>query len=466
MSKNPISTSSSSKGWIYIPVEVKVRELQAKTLLAGFAAERGYNVVMGEAHAVRRCLHQMPAGVVLEKGVAPSKNESFRFSKSKGHRVMSWCEEGLVFFDDEDYVRRKITPEDLRDCDCFFAWGPYQADLLAAKFPDMADKILQVGNPRMDLLKPEFRGVFDEEAEALKKKHGKFILINTNFSHCNHSKGADGYFQLIHGKITTPEEEAFTRAWLAHKQALFSAFKDAIPKLGVRYPDHKIIVRPHPGESHNTYRDLFKDLRNVQVIHEGGVMPWLRAAEVLVHNGCFTGIEALLIGCPAIAYRPVLSATYDQYLPNSVNVQADDEASLFSSLDRLLVEKDRDAFVDLPEGFEVLSKHLVNMSGVEISCESILDEVDKLPRPLPNKNRRPWFMLHRLHLPSYLRLYTFIEKRITGLGDRGDYSRQKFKGLDPDELDAGIALFKNVTERFSGLRCRPLGEDLFWLRSK
>jgi surface carbohydrate biosynthesis protein len=460
------SESSNSKNWIYIPVEVKVRELRAKTLLANFAADRGYNVVLGEAHAVRRCLHQMPAGVVLEKGVAPSKNESFRFAKAKGHRVMSWCEEGLVFFNDEDYVRRKITPEDLRACECFFAWGPYQAELLSSKNPDMTERILQVGNPRMDLLKPNFRGVFDQEAASIKQKYGKFILINTNFSHCNHSKGEDGYFQLIQGKITTPEEERFTRAWLAHKQALFTAFKDVIPKLGIKYPDTKIIVRPHPGENSDTYRTLFKELENVQVVHEGGVMPWLRAAEVLVHNGCFTGIEALLIACPAIAFRPVQSEIYDQYLPNSVNVQADNESALFSALDRLLVEKDRGAFIDLPEGFAALSKHLVTHSEKETSCDAILDEVKKLPYPLSNLNRRPWFALHRIHLSGYLRLYTFIEKMLTGQGDRGDYSRQKFPGLAHEELQSEITLIQNVTGRFSGVKSRQLGEDLFWLKSE
>ncbi len=458
-------TVSKSKGWIYIPVEVKVRELQAKTLLAGFAAERGYNVVIGEAHAVRRCLHQMPAGVVLEKGVAPSKTEGFHFAKAKGHRVMSWCEEGLVFFNDEDYIRRKINPEDLRDCECFFAWGPYQANVLGAAFPDMADKILEVGNPRMDLLKPDFRGVFDQEAAALKEKHGKFILVNTNFSHCNHSKGEDGYFQLIQGKMTSPEVEAFTRAWLAHKEVLFSAFKDAIPKLGERYPDMKVIVRPHPGENHDTYRDLYKDLPNVEVIHEGGVMPWLRAAEVLVHNGCFTGIEALLIGCPAIAYRPVRSETYDQYLPNSVNVQADDESALFSAMDRLLIEKDRAAFVDLPEGYEALAQHLIIEDG-KTSCDAILDEVDQLPRPLPKLNRRPWFCLHRLHIQGYIRLYNFLEALVTGHGDRGDYSRQKFPGLEAGEMESEIHLLQTISGRFTGLKSRQLGKDLFWLRAQ
>ena len=37
----------SSRPWLLIPIETKVRELHGKLLLAAFAAKSGYNVIFG-----------------------------------------------------------------------------------------------------------------------------------------------------------------------------------------------------------------------------------------------------------------------------------------------------------------------------------------------------------------------------------------------------------------------------------
>ncbi len=76
----------------------------------------------------------------------------------------------------------------------------------------------------------------------------------------------------------------------------------------------------------------------------------------LIHNGCTTGIEAALLGHPAIAYRPAISEVYDQFLPNSVNYQADTENQLIESLDTLLNKKEVERFVNNPEWDKTLSQ--------------------------------------------------------------------------------------------------------------
>ena len=351
--------------WLFIPVEVKVRELQAKILLACLAAERGFHIVLGEAHAVRDSLHQLPAGVVLEKGVAPAKVESFAHFRTMGNKVVSWCEEGLVFFNDEDYVRRKVSQEDLEKVEFFFAWGIYHADVISKSFPVMKDRIISSGNPRLDLLRPEFRNIFNDAAQEIRSRFGPFILINTNFSHCNHKKGPGAYFDLLRatGKIKTTEEEEFTAGWMAHKKLLFDAFVPMIRKVKESFPEHKIIVRPHPGEDHQVWENFFKENPSIVVWNEGAVIPWIMASSVLIHNGCTTGIEAALLDHPAIAYRPVISEVYDQYLPNSVNYQVDGDEQLIDSLELLLNKKDKGLFVNNPEWSSTLDQYVSGFYG-------------------------------------------------------------------------------------------------------
>ncbi len=278
-----MNDSGRQDKWLFIPVEVKVRELQAKTLLACLAADRGFKVVIGEAHAVRDSLHLLPAGVILEKGVAPSQEESFKRFRELGNLVVAWCEEGLVFFDDDDYVRRKVSKQDFEQVDCFFAWGRYHADVITKNFPSMENRVVCSGNSRLDLLRPEFRDVFSSEAEKLRATNGQFILVNTNFSHCNHKKGEGGYLEVLRnaGKITNEEEEKFAQGWMAHKQRLFESFIPMIRRVSEVFPKHKVIVRPHPGENHETWNNLFKTDSNIDVIHKGGVIPWIMASSVV-----------------------------------------------------------------------------------------------------------------------------------------------------------------------------------------
>ncbi len=449
--------------WLHMPVEVKVRELLAKTLLAAHAVERGYRVILGEAHALRNRLHQLPAGIVLEKGVAPSVAEPFAGFKAFGHRVVSWCEEGLVFFDDDDYVRRKIAGNDLLEVDYFFAWGPYQAKVIADRYPKVADRIACTGNVRMDLLRPEFRGLFDEEAQRLKERHGDFILVNSNFQHCNHRRGEDGYVELIQqsGRIESEVAEGFTRGWMAYKKELFDAFPHAIERMQQAFPAYKIIVRPHPGENHDTWREKLGHVPNLEVTHEGGVIPWVLAASVLVHNGCTTGIEAFLLDRPSIAYRPSVSDVYDQYLPNSVNYQAHDEDALMAALHRLLVDKDVQTFVAQPAWREVLEQYLAGF-GAQSASDAILDVVDQLETPR-DIHRRPWFPLHHISLRGYLAAHTLAYRLLRNTYDRGDYSRQKFPGATTEEIEGILAQLRGVSGRFQNVHVKPLVEDVFLL---
>ncbi len=54
-----------------------------------------------------------------------------------------------------------------------------------------------------------------------------------------------------------------------------------------------IIVRPHPSENHEKWCEVLPEHEKVIVKHEGNVLPWLMAAQVVIHNSCTTGIEAI-----------------------------------------------------------------------------------------------------------------------------------------------------------------------------
>ena len=60
---------------IYLPIEVKVRELEGKTLLALTAAERGHTVIIGEKKDTINLAKKgiLPPGIVHDKSLTPGE---------------------------------------------------------------------------------------------------------------------------------------------------------------------------------------------------------------------------------------------------------------------------------------------------------------------------------------------------------------------------------------------------------
>jgi hypothetical protein len=64
------------------------------------------------------------------------------------------------------------------------------------------------------------------------------------------------------------------------------------------------VLRPHPSENLTFYKQAFASFKNVAVTRDENVLPWIRAAKLVVHSNCTTGIEAVLAGRPVVNLLP------------------------------------------------------------------------------------------------------------------------------------------------------------------
>ena len=65
---------SNSRIPLIIPVEIQVRELDAKLLLACVAAQRGYPVVIGKLKTILARIASFPRSVFISKGCSSAQN--------------------------------------------------------------------------------------------------------------------------------------------------------------------------------------------------------------------------------------------------------------------------------------------------------------------------------------------------------------------------------------------------------
>ena len=80
-------------------------------------------------------------------------------------------------------------------------------------------------------------------------------------------------------------------------------FKDLIKKVS-KDLNQKIIIRPHPSDLfHSDWFNEFKNEKNIDVIYDDDISPWILACECLLHRGCTTAVQAYFYNKPSFYWK-------------------------------------------------------------------------------------------------------------------------------------------------------------------
>ena len=460
-----------AKASLIIPVENQVRELDPKLLLACIAARRGFSVIIGSHRDVDFRIASFPRGLYLNKSMTSRNLKMFRIMHGIGHEILTWDEEALVHLPTETYYSRRLDPVAIRYISHLFAWGENNAELWR-QYPDLPkDMPIHVtGNPRNDLLRPELRPFYQTEVANLQAAYGNFILVNTNFNHVNAYFPAQNLFRPVSkdgevpqfGKAAVGMSREYAEGLRDHKQSILDAFKEMIPQLEKQLPGHQIVVRPHPTENQEVYKNIAARCKQVHVTNEGNVVPWLLASKAVIHNGCTTGVEAYMMGVPAVSYRAKINETYDlgfYRLPNLISHQCFDIDQLHDTLKKILngefgaaEDDDRKALVN----------HYLTAQDGPLACERIVDVIVKILENRPNLPKPP--LGDRISgrvFANYRRIYKYIKKHIPGTHAPAHFHRHRYPGISLEELRKRISLFQQVLGDNTKINAVQISKKIF-----
>lgn len=419
----------SAKGWLYLPVEVKVRELDAKLLLAYYAVKEGYRVIIGEHKMVELASTFYPKGIFFSKGYPRGfRKRIITNAKNNGHIVVELDEEGLLINDTVQYLKSRMVEDMLYLVTQEYCWGNLQKQIITRAYPKTEQKCFVVGNPRFDLLTPKFNGIYKKDAENIRNKYGEFVLINTRFSTYNSLQG----FQINNKH---PMNIYF--------KELYDRFIEMIKFLCKKNPRINFVIRPHPGESFESYNNELSSLKNAYVIHEGNIIKWLMAASVVIHNGCTSSIEASLLRKPIISYIPISSKKYDVELPDLLGMKASTILEVNNYLKDMLNKNENPIQTLMNEKRERLSDYY-RFPENQFSYESILSLLNSISLSSATNNNS---------IPQK-NLYIKENKSV----------KHFFPSLTKKEI---VDFFKNLDaiERYSSnFQLRGIGRNLFEIK--
>ncbi|WP_170984237.1 surface carbohydrate biosynthesis protein [Rhodoligotrophos defluvii] len=443
---------------LLLPVETLNREFDGKLLLAMHAVQRGYHPVIGSRTQIHDQLTRFPPSIYLAKGIRTGNATVLRLLETFGHLIVSLDEEALIRPDDDAFLMM-LDDATFNRARLLYAWGDSNAELWRRFSGYRGTPIETVGNPRVDMLRPELRGYFDDDVARLRERFGHFVLFSSNFSLVNHYIPNHVRMRFARG-VDREEATSYREKMLAHKRRLFEDLQALLPRLADAIYPNTLVIRPHPSESHEVWRRVAAGHGNIRVVHEGPIVPWLVAASALLHSGCTSGVEAVVLGTPAFAYRPDGTEAGEAILPNSVSFACRTPDEVIDGIRSIFAENGSAGLMNEAQR-HVLRQHIASLDGA-LSCERILHSLEVHGPHLAGPSELSAGRRARAHLSFYKRrLARAVRTRQANNKSSRRYTAHKFPGISEAEVNTRIERFSRTMPHLPAVRARVIARDIF-----
>ncbi len=439
---------------LYLPIETHIREFHSKLYLAHQACQRGWGVVIGPEYDVNRLVKYLPSGVYFGIGFHRKLVKILKTLKDKGHSFISQDEEGLDRWAPELYKEYRIDSEINSFLDHFLCWSTEDKEIIDSAFKKSI-KSIPVGNLRLDLLNSNLRQIFIEDVEVLKKNYGEFVLINGKFGSVNHAKGLDYYLEdlKVRGWIDTPFKKNFHLERIKFQKIIFEKMIElsiALAKSG-----QKVVVRPHPSENINVWKNKTKNYpNNIKIIRSGNIIPWLMASKLVIHNGCTTAIEGSLLDKTVISYRPNKNLNVETYLPNAVSISIESKEDVLDFIKNFDFNK---LNFSSKNSSNLLNNYFKFENDKEDACFKILNIIEKLStkKTFKVKNIKDNILIEFAIFKSIIG--NFIYKK------NFSYMKSKCSGLDKKEVYKNLKLFSEIKKNKHNIKISNLSKNSLFI---
>ena len=447
-----------SPSTVIIPVKMQVREMDAKLLLGCIAAESGFPVITGSKAFLHFRLDSIPRGVYFAKSIGPKSIPIFDIVRKLGHEIVAE-DNDLLREPDPEYYRKRLSPNTMRQVSHLIAWGPDNASIFR-NFPGyQSAQIHIVGNARVDLLRPELRELYREDADAIRERFGNFVLVSTNFSKVGHFNPQRSELKKAMEKDDSEVANRFDIGKGRHKLALFNHFQEMLPLLCKSLDSSNVVVRPHPAENQNTWHAIAAQCDNLHVASDGSIIPWLMAAQALIANSCTTQVEAAVLGTPTVNYQPVKSEVFDFELPGLVS-------RCVFSLDELCttvraIVKGEIGPLDYTDRRKILDQHIAGLDG-PLAAERIIQVLEaggynkrQPPATSLNTYAHGWIQHHLRAMKQRINMHR------PGHRNNLSYHAHVFPEISAPQIMRKIARMGKLLNRFESIKVTKISKHIF-----
>jgi hypothetical protein len=290
----------------------------------------------------------------------------------------------------------------------------------------------------------------------IKKKYGEFYLLNTFFTFTNHF-----YKSWVEKESEILQSESFNSDSLVYRNGLkmkklqSETLKETInfiKKFAEKYPDEKLVIRPHMSENHKLWHKLSKKYKNVLTVYDDiNTCSWMIASNFTISSNCTTSVEAFLLKKMNYNFTPVIDNDVMFKLPKITGIQVGSSDILIEKIDNFRNKNtDKKVFeILLKENYEKLKINMLNLTNGNCSVENMikcfseeLNKKSKVTRDIRLSYLYFLFFKNKSKIYYYfIKIKSLFDKKIR---ENIEFAIQKFPNLFEDELQQKII---TITEK-------------------
>lgn len=437
---------------LFLPIETQVRELDSKLLIGVVAANKGLDVYIGWKEHLRSQPIFTNQCYILEKSASPGTLNIFERLKKRNFSTGVLDEEGLLYLSKSSYLERRIDRHSIKLIDNFFTWGIESKNILRNPFNNKLKKIIVTGNPRIDLLRPQFYNLYDENRRNIRANFGKYILINTNFGICNWKSEKCDVREYVEnmkllGKVYTKRHENELKRYFEYKLKNMYGIRKLILDLARLYPKYNIIIRPHPVENTLFWDNISKKAPNIKVNSNYEVVPWILEAQLVIQNDCTTGVEAKISGVPVVNFVDKSSSRSKFKLFSMIMTEIDDAQDI-----RLNYRKSRSE-IKIGNNTNIIANYIDNVGTKDLAAEKI---VIHILSQLEKQNKQKY---------DFLDFFGTFFRRVKTMRFP-KYRSNKFSGINKKDFTKKVRMIEKSINSTEPVVIRKISNDLFLIRGK
>ncbi len=457
---------------IYLHVEISVRELDSKLLLATLAAAKGHEVLVSDIEVIEKGLSRgwLPPGIFHTKSLTftNSKYNRHKALISSGTKITSIDEEAVNYHFYQKLSKERYSIETIEQSDAIFGWGDEDFSLLKNDYQNYSNKFYKTGSPRADLWKPIFSEYWNKTNLEFDKP---YLLVSSNMTTGSDKSLGDlikdyfnaGYFEKI--------PDLFKREFIKRSDDYFKAivFIEAIKYLSKHNNGYDIVFRPHPTEKADNWKTFFKGVSNVHVIHEGSLTKWINKSFAVMHHGCTAALEATVMQKPLATY--VASELRNHFLNDNFANQFGHKAkskedllqiinNLFSESKNITKKKD-EHLIDS----EILKKLYIDKN--ELAAEKIIKIWEKIAdKKISNSINLIKLKFFIFKMKTNRLIGNILKKLSVSRFEKiGSKQNKKFEPIDIGRVNDNISKIQKILKIDKKIECKLISERTILIKS-
>lgn len=444
----------SERPYVVLPIEVKKRELDAKTYLAYRFLQRGYPVVIGKRSATHRMIENLGGPFIYLHNCGPKQGDKLhQFVKELGGVVVLHEDEGGVFPEGDrgkEILLGRNSEELLAEAPLYFAWGEWQRETLLEHRKDFPpSKMMVVGHPRFDLRKPRFASCYSgEEADSSTGP----ILVNTSFSVSNNQRSLGNLKKRWERMMSAEMLDGFNE----YQSAVLKHLVELTRELANQRPDREIVFRPHPVERTEVYAEAFEGIENLRIDTVSSVHEVASKAAAVVHHDCTTSIEAAFFGHrPISVLHPTLSRDYAQILPLKISRHVTTSEELVAAVDEEIARRGSE---DSPGLSEENAKHIrptianTDFDSSEVIVDAVIGAMDDFNLRAVDGKMKHYGVRGK---------FSKLARQAMSLLPDAKVVESKMPGLDSKEVEGYMAAFAKLDDEPLSVELIVEADDCF-----